>query len=305
MSTTDIPTMHSLNASMLPILRRIEELHGPITRSNDEEILSLQHSKDQELTRELISQLILSLSTTPVVPSGKRWSIPGIIELVQDPDCIIPKVRLRFFLLLTIQCGQIFKHGHLGTNLGNLAPFDQVLVLLDTVKDHMQQEIRNVAAKAETLIDEVCFRTLFHPSSRNSPKEYCRIYLCMSLRKKWPFDIVDDNNESVRQAWLLSWSWEWDSVRLLLKVCGTRDIVPTRLSFQDIVDQQAREVNQSITVRVRLSDPHPTTSYNGNLPPRSRHDSQSTVFCDTDDSGDGENQEQTTNYEGDTEPLED
>jgi hypothetical protein len=255
-NTTDIQTMKSLQASSSATYNGIDL--GPFGEDK------------QDAFRSLISQMSVSLSPVTVKDNYIHSSIPGIIEVVQDPKYFFPMAKLGVRLFLPVQAGQIWKRDSLLDNLGHFRPVHLIYSALDVIRDDPQQRLHDAIVKAEALMDCACYQSLFHRSNSKNQMEYCQLYLNFAIRKGWPFDIIQSHQ--TRQATLLDFTpaTEQSSVYLLLRICppdcvihqgvsnqdipkfcDTSCVVSQLVSWQTIADQQPRNENQSILVTLK------------------------------------------------------
>jgi hypothetical protein len=91
--TADIQTMKSLQASLSATLDGIDL--GPFQEDN------------QDAFQALTSQIAVSLSPVTMEDNHTHWSIPGVIEVVQDSETFFREAKLGIYLFLAIQAGVV------------------------------------------------------------------------------------------------------------------------------------------------------------------------------------------------------
>jgi hypothetical protein len=261
LNTTDIQTMKSLQASSSATYDGIDL--GPFGEDN------------QDAFRSLISQMSDSLSPVTMEDNYIHWSIPGIIEVVQNPKYFSPMAKLGVYLFLPVQAGQIWKRDSLLDNLGQFRPVHLIYSALDVIRDDPHQRLHDAIVKAEALMDRACYQSLSRPSNSKNQMEYGLLYLYFAIRKGWPIDMIQSHQ--TRQATLLDFALatEQSSVYLLLRICtpdcvlhqgvsnqdipkfcGTSCVVSRLVSWGTIADQQPRNENQSILVTLKADGDH-------------------------------------------------
>jgi hypothetical protein len=127
--TVDIQTMKSLQASLSTTLNGIDL--GPFQEDN------------QDAFQALTSQIAVSLSPVTMEDNHTHWSIPGVIEVVQDSETFFPQAKLGIYLFLAVQAGEMWEHDQLLDNLGGFRPIHRIYSALDVVRDDPRLRLHN------------------------------------------------------------------------------------------------------------------------------------------------------------------
>jgi hypothetical protein len=126
---TDIQTVKSLQASSSATLDGID--------------LGSFQEDNQDALQVLTSQMAVSLSPVTMEDNHTHWSIPGVIEVVQDSEIFFLQTKLGIYLFIAVQASEMWEHGRLLDNLGDFRPIHRIYSALDVIRDDPRLRLHN------------------------------------------------------------------------------------------------------------------------------------------------------------------